>query len=703
MTGSLKNSGEERMRKIVISIIIAMIVTAPFVFAADLQIKRTQTVYSVLDWDGKVLDTSIVNWIRIEGEGKIAIEDYPEIENLTTLDPEVRPKIESQKVTWDVECKGVKDIFYTGNTTKPLPIKTNISLKLDGQNTTPEEMLGESGKVDIAIEFENLMSSNEILSWNAGNVIKSENKTIYQPMTIIVQADFPVESFEELKSENAFSMTVGSHKKLMWTLFPKPKEKIEVSYSSQNISIPSIQISIQPVVPKIPIPEIDGNMIDLMGMFSGDDDVFDILTDGIPLDSKNALEQINKTKSLMDASKSLIDDSKKQLSEFSSSFQSLENGLIEMQKGSLQIAELSKGHKQLLETMKTNFDQNQDGFNTIIKGVEDASNSTGKVSRDLFTLKVQLEEIRDGISAIKPSIEDKDSLEKANNILETANTTIAKIDGLKTEQDKGSTILKTLVNGGVLNGKSVPALTSLPESLDLLNQVLSALIGGGEVMGQQLPGINTTIDGLNGISKGLTTIIEGGQVNGIKTPPLSSIPEMISKSSSKMNVLVDGGIVNGINVPPQKETLQMIDDFKKMLEDFTPLQSKMDQISKKLDKIIKDAGGKENLLESIEDTQELFFSGSAELEKMKEKESKYKSFIGNTPNAENSLLFVLKMKEYSIDDNKKNVKPIDLPKDENPYANINKYKYYILYIAIIIIIASFIVNWIVINRNKYKK
>lgn len=691
------------MRRILVLLIIVFMFAAPFVFGSDFQIKRTQTVYSVLDWDGKVMDTSIVNWIRVEGKGKFAIEDYPEIENLTTLDPEIRPIMENKKVLWNIESGGTKDIFYTGNTTKPLPIRTSISMKLDGQNTTLEQMLGKSGNVNISMEFENLMFSDETLSWKVGSTTKYEKKTIYQPMTIIVQADFPVESFDNLSSENAFSMTVGSHKKLMWTLFPKPKEKIEIHYLSQVISVPSIEISIQPVVPNIPIPEIDSNMTDLMGLFGGDDDAFDMLTSNIPLDSKKAVEQINKTKNLMDASKSLIDDSKKQLSEFTTSFASLEKGLKEIQTGSSQLVELSKGHKQLLETMKTNFDQNQDGFDAAIKGVEDAFNSTGKVSRDLFAIKTQLEEIRDGISAIKPSIQDKDSLDKATAIQATTNTAIAKIDGLKTEQDKGMTILKTLINGGALNGKTVPALSTLPENLTLLNQVLSALIGGGEVMGQQLPGINTTIDGLNGIFNGLKTIIEGGEVNGVKTPPLSSIPGLVSKSSSKMDMLVSGGEVNGIKVPSQKETLQMIDDFKKMLDDFSPMQEKMNEISGKLDKIIVNAGGKENLLDSIEDTQNLLFSGSAELDKMKEKEAKYKSFIGNTPNAANSLLFVLKLKEYNIKDNKKDVKTINTSKDSNPYSDINKYKYYILYSAIILIIVSFIVNGIVMRKNNAKK
>lgn len=688
------------MRKTLVLIIIALIVFAPCVFASDMQVNRTQTVYSVLDWNGKVIDTSIVNWIRVEGKGKFTIEDYPELENLTTLDPELRPEVENKKILWNIESEGVKDIFYTGNTIKSLPIKTSISVKLNGQDTAPEQILGKSGNIDLVIEFENLISSDETLSWVVGNTTKYEKKTIYQPMTIIVQADFPVESFDELQSEKAFSMTVGSHKKLMWTLFPKPKEKISMSYSSKKITTPSVQISIQPTVPDIPLPEIDQSMLELMGLFSGDDEILDLLEQEMPVDSKKALEQITKTKSLMDASKILIEDSKKQLNDFTTSFANLENGLKEMQSGSSQLIELTKGHKQLLETMKANFDQNQNGFDEAIKGVQDAYNSTGKVSRDLFSLKSQLEEIRDGINSLKPFIGDKDAQDKANALQSTANNAISKIDSIKIDQDKGILILKTLINGGVLNGKTVPALSALPENLTLLGQVLNALIGGGEVMGQQLPGLNTTLDGLTGLSVGLKTIIEGGQMNGVKTPPLSSIPDMISESSSKMDVLVEGGTVNGINVPPQKETLQMIDDFKKMLEDFAPMQDKLTQMSERLDKIIQNAGSRQNLVKSMQDTQELLFSGTAELDKMKQKEAEYKSFIGNTPYAVNSLLFVIKMKEINIKDDKENVKPVNGSKNDNPYSGINKYKYYILYSAIILIITSFIINWLVLRRKK---
>lgn len=688
------------MRKVLALTIIFTVIFIQLVFASEVQIKRTQTVYSVLDWNGKVIDTSIVNWIRANGKGKFTIEDNPELENLTILDPELRPEVENKKVLWNIESEGVKDIFYTGSTTKSLPIKTSIFLKLNGQDATPEQMLGKSGNVDLSFEFENLMSSDESLSWVVGNTTKYEKKTIYQPMTIIVQADFPVESFDELKSEKAFSMTVGSHKKLMWTLFPKPKEKISIYFSSNKITIPSVQISIQPTVPDIPLPEIDDNMLELMGLFSGDDEIFDLLEQGMPVDSKKALDQITKTKSLMDASKILIEESKKQLNDFTTSFANLENGLREMQSGSSQLVELTKGHKKLLETMKTNFDQNQNGFDEAIKGVQDAYNSTGKVSRDLFSIRSQLEEIRDGINSLKPFIVDKDAQDKANALESTTNNAISKIDSIKTDEDKAILILKTLINGGVLNGKTVPALSTMPENLALLGQVLNALIGGGEVMGQQLLGLNTTIDGLTGISEGLKTIIEGSQVNGVKTPPLSSIPDLISESSSKMDVLVEGGMVNGIKVPSQKETLQMIDDFKKMLEDFAPMQDKLAQMSEKLNKIIQNAGSRQNLVKSMQDTQELLFSGTAEMDKMKQKEAEYRSFIGNTPNAANSLLFVIKMKEINIEDSKKKTISIDMPKSDVLYSDINKYKYYILYSAILLIIASFIVNWLLIRRKR---
>jgi len=69
------------MRKVLLIVIATILTFAVPVMAVSTpaKVKRTQTVYTVLDWNGKPVEESVVNWLRVEGTGKMIVQDKPEI------------------------------------------------------------------------------------------------------------------------------------------------------------------------------------------------------------------------------------------------------------------------------------------------------------------------------------------------------------------------------------------------------------------------------------------------------------------------------------------------------------------------------------------------------------------------------------------------------------------------------------------------
>ncbi len=687
------------MRSAIIAILLLAVATTP-VFAAGFTVTRTQTVYSVLDWTGKRSEVSAVNWIRVEGNGLFTVIDRPELSEITPLDPSLKPIQNKGKTEWNIESDGTKDIFYIGKTTKALPVDVKVDLKLNGKNAKPEEVVGKAGEVSIGFTFTNNSPKKEWVSWSFGGVQKRELRTIYQPMTIMLQADMDVESFENTTAGGAFSMVVGGHKKLLWTLFPMPQGEASFSFTSKEVRLPSIQISVLPKSLNLPIPEIDPAMMDLVGLMGDDSEMFDLIGLKLDIDPKKSLAQMNRMQGLVDASKLAVQDSTTQLSAFTDAIGQMEKGLTELSDGASKLSELSKGHKQLLETMRETLKSNQDGLLAGVGAVESAHTSSSKVSRELFVTKTQLEDIAGAIAKLKPGITDQATLDALNEIEKSVNSTITKIDNVKSDSDKATTTLKTLVEGGTIGGKQVPALSEMPNNLTLLDQALTALIDGGEMMGVQMPGIQTTIDGLNQISAGLGTIIKGGNIGGQDFPPLTDVPKKLDEAMGQLKVLTNGGEFKGISVPSQSEVEEMMSSFKKSLEDLAPMKDKLDSFSKKLNKAIEDAGGVEKIKEAASDIEESIVIKKAEYDKMTELGESYTSFVGQTEGAGSSVLFVMKLKEFDTPQ-KQAIKSSNTNKTDNPYSNINKYKYLILIISGLCIILAFVLNMIFKRRYSH--
>ena len=141
---------------------------------------KNETVYSKLNNDGTVKSTVVSEYLKNTDE---TINDQTDLTNILNLNGTEKYTIDGTNIVWD--AKG-KDIYYQGESNKELPVSLNISYKLDGKDITLDELLGESGRVEITLKYTNNDSHSVLVNGTyqtlytpfvvtLGTIIKNEN------------------------------------------------------------------------------------------------------------------------------------------------------------------------------------------------------------------------------------------------------------------------------------------------------------------------------------------------------------------------------------------------------------------------------------------------------------------------------------------------------------------------------------------------
>ncbi len=663
--------------------------------------KRTQTIYSVLGWDGKIKNTSVVNWLRFN-EGNSKVQDNPELENIVVLHPTAKKVIDGDKLYWEIPQDSSSDLFYSGTTNKKLPIEFDIALELDGKQVDESEIIGKSGKLEISIKFTNTLPHEELIKWTAGSSAKESLETVYTPVTVIVQADIASDRYEELSFNDAFEMTIGNSRKLMWTVMPRPTDTVSFWIKDDHLRLPNISISMMPSLPSIQIPEIDESLLEVMGSMGDTDELLAMLESSSSLDMSESLDNIENLENMFSAIEDLTEDTSSSMDQVAELFSNYGDSFKQIAEGADGLVQLSEAHKMILEMIQDQLSANLAGIKASTEAITKASQATDKVASSLFGIQYYLEEMETSLKDLRKITKDDAQLEIILELDTSVSKSLSKLNTVKSSADTATELMKNLTSGGTIDGVEIPALSEMPEMMDVFDQTLSALISGGEVEGQDLPGLTTTIDGLEGISEGINLILNGGTIEGFEVPAWNTIPDQIADSMDVMNVFTEGGEINGVKIPSKNETLEMIESFKKTIEEAQPMQEKMEEFSKTLKDAIEKAGGSQKFSEVMDDTEEMFHIETAKLDKMREYEKEYTSFVGNTPGFESSVLFVVKLEDVdeSIADSDSAEGVIPSENDPNPYQELNKARLYLLIIGGIIILAAIVINWYYKRRYK---
>lgn len=590
-----------------------------------------ETVYALLDPTGKVKQTIVVDWLRAEGSGNLKIEDVAPEEKVEPLKNTPAPKLRNGKLIFTADSTSFTDIYYQVKTKKELPLEVKVSYELDGQKINPDDLAGKSGKLKVNIKLINRLKQNVKLTFtDEEGRQQSVSKEIYTPLFVVANVNLDSEKFNNIKVEGGNLSVQGSRFNLNFSTLPLGEAEIGFEADAREIEIPSIIISVIPMLPQ----EMSVEMADQ----------FKMLYDGL-----KGLSMINSAhQAILSETASQINPGNfAALTEFQQGMAELSSGINQSASGIEGLAAAVDGQILFLDQLINYIDTGSiENINLLIEGLAQLKNGIDSVALGISQAETAFEAYA-SLSSQALDLNQQSLLLAYELQSSTTNTAAAQnlIDTLNLQKY----FLQILVNGGEIQpGTVVPSLAAmknslhdastglqqisaeletiiqqmsllkeLPQNLTELKNSLAILRDGGVIEGNYLPGLTFVRNSLNPIARGLFSISNGLDSEAEKFNMLAELPDMLLALRKSIETVVSGGTLMGKNIPGLKDSASYLAE---MQEGIATGYRKMEE-------------------------------GKAYQEKLKEEAEKYDSFLGRITRSNYSgrLRFIFKIEEISKD------------------------------------------------------
>ncbi|MFN3699148.1 MAG: hypothetical protein ACK4SU_03010, partial [Dictyoglomus sp.] len=121
-------------------------------FGGSFSIKNDETVYALLNYDGKIQRMDLVNWIEIRGKGNFVLsKDVKYLKNIELYTEDVKMTLSSNSLRLYGISSSNKNIYLKASILKKSPLEFKITYKYNGRISNPKEFIGKSGNLDIEI------------------------------------------------------------------------------------------------------------------------------------------------------------------------------------------------------------------------------------------------------------------------------------------------------------------------------------------------------------------------------------------------------------------------------------------------------------------------------------------------------------------------------------------------------------------------
>ena len=286
-------------------------------------ISRNETVYVNLDDQGKVKKTEVVTWLRTDNKG--LSQDVTVLKDVKNVRGTDTPRLSPDgKLTFTVPAK---DIFYSGTTTKNLPVTVNIQYRLNGRTVKRDKINGKSGKLELIINLKNQNSVIKEFTYKEIGTGKTKVATekIPVPFIVMISTDLDIEQFNNVVAPEGAFAVVGRTMKMNWISFPYPEAAVKLSADIQHARIPSILFSVIPKFPPLPEMDIESK---LNQIYDGVDQVGSNL-----VKLENGANQLNDGQQQMLAALKQVNEGTSKLIQASNAQMEIINGAIKINEG----------------------------------------------------------------------------------------------------------------------------------------------------------------------------------------------------------------------------------------------------------------------------------------------------------------------------------------------------------------------------------
>ncbi len=357
------------------------------------QLEKEETVYVIANADGSPQKLIVSDWLK-NGMGSGAVEDATELTDIVNVkgDESFRQK-EGSLGVWDAAGN---DIYYQGNIQKELPVDMKITYRLNGREISPEELAGQSGRVNIRFDYTNRQKESVMVG--------EKEEELYVPFVLLTSLVLDNESFRNIEVSNGKVINDGERTVVMGYAMPGLKDNFDIGsedFDVEELDIPDYVELTADVTDfelattlTVATNEIFGDM-DLdtqekMDELSGDmdelEDAMNELMDGTAELYDGVLELYDGTEELTDGMNELDDGARKLndgAGDLRNGARDLRDGIGTLKTGAGSLAagvkQLSEGLKQITQNDKAL----NDGTASLYAGLLEMANGQLKGLSDM--------------------------------------------------------------------------------------------------------------------------------------------------------------------------------------------------------------------------------------------------------------------------------------------------------------------------------
>lgn len=459
-------------------------------------VKKTETVYVNLDRNGDVTKTIVSDWLHTD-RPEVYVDDVTNIKEFVNLKDGTKPKFFDNFMRWNLSST---DLYYQGETNAQLPLEFKLSYTLNGIPITPDELLGQSGKVEITVKMRNTDSYT----------VKIDGKgyTMYNPMLVVGGISLLEAKFQNISVKNGQIKGNGNTQVAVLVGFPGINDSLgltdistsgntESNYSFDDTFVISADVTDfelgNIMFAAVPIASLD---IGLNGITNSMDDVRENLT---------KLQSIQKTLQSIDAENLLktLSSNPDKLKELSTLVQ--------------QASTVYDNNKPLIDVLnKYATPQNMETIQYLTAYISEADydglENALSVINSFFGDEASSEKIQQGITLLRALSEDLKN-EQVQAAIQNLPQTVSTLSALQKAIEE--------------NKDLVSALKTLSESnaLAALDTTLSGV--EGSIAAGSLSQFTTITGDANLITKKMTGWIELGKKYTIFTTKLGSMDSSV--------------------------------------------------------------------------------------------------------------------------------------------------------------------------------
>lgn len=429
---------------------------------------KEETVYVIAGSDGSTRSVIVSNQLK-NAEGAQTLEDETTLTNIENVKgTQSYTEGSGNALTWQA---GGSDIYYQGTTDAELPVGLRVTYYLDGEEISPENLVGKSGHVVIRFDYENRAVQTA--------VIGGEETDVYVPFAVLSGAVLPLEHFSNVSVSNGKVLSEGNNAIVVGFAFPGLSENLSISEETKE-TLAGNGVDAEKLEGSADYLEIEADAVNFeleMTLSMILPNLFSDIDLGADIDLSNVSEQLDT----LEESMTLLSDSSRQLVEGSS----------ELAAGAEELADGAAGAKEGAYALAAGTQQLTDGSRAVAGGISQLADT-------LTDMMAQLKPAHDGYAQFEqavgqmmagygmPKEQAVVSVMQAQGMTQNELTYLATLSGIYDALAANAGDMMTLVQGAneVAGGMSTvnQGAWTLCEGLDALNDGADTLADGSRTL-----------------------------------------------------------------------------------------------------------------------------------------------------------------------------------------------------------------------------